>query len=249
MVAALAAGRRRVEVVLVKEGAHEEKLEELLAAAARREVPVKRVSGEELERIAHGRTHGGVVAVCAPLAPGSEVELLALVDGLRSAPLLLLLEGIEDDRNLGFTLRSAEALGATAVLLKKHVLDFDETEVSRSSSGAFERLPWVRIDRESDLLRELGRRGVQIVGCIAGAKRAIWEVDLVRPTLLCVGGEKRGLSASVRERCDALARIPMAAAATSLSMSHAGAILLAEAARQRHAREHGPSTQPASREE
>lgn len=243
--AALAAGRRRIEVILVKEGAHEEKLEELFAAAARRNVAIKRVAGDELDRLAHGRSHGGVVAVCVPLAPTSEQELLATLDGLKSAPLLLLIDGTEDDRNLGFTLRSAEALGATAVLVKKHVLDFDETEISRCSSGAFERLPLVRIDRESELLRELKRRGLALVGCIAGAKRAIWEVDLSQPSLLAVGGEKRGLSGAVREECTLFARIPLragapssasapsSAAATSLSMSHAAAIVLAEAARQR----------------
>ncbi len=237
--AALSAGRRRIDVILVKDGSHEEKLGELLAAAERRRVPVKRVSGDELDRLAHGRSHGGVVGVCAPLAPTSEQELLATLDGLKSAPLLLLIDGTEDERNLGFTLRSAEALGATAVLVKKHVLDFDETEVSRSSSGAFERLPLVRIDRESELLRELRRRGLALVGCVAGAKRAIWEVDLTQPSLLAVGGEKRGLSGAVREECTLFARIPLragapsSAAATSLSMSHAAAILLAEAARQR----------------
>jgi 23S rRNA (guanosine2251-2'-O)-methyltransferase len=231
--AALSVGRRRIEVILVKLGSHEEKLAELLAAAERRRVPVKRVAGSELDALAHGASHGGVLAICAPLAGVAEQELLSTLDGLKTPPLLLLLEGTEDDRNLGFTLRSAEALGATAVLLKKHVFDFDETEVSRASSGAFERLALVRIDRETELLRELSRRGLSLVGCIAGAKRAIEEVDLAGPCLLAVGGEKRGLSRAVRDRCTVFARIPMAGAATSLSMSHAAAILLAEAARQR----------------
>jgi 23S rRNA (guanosine2251-2'-O)-methyltransferase len=231
--AALEVGRRRIEVVLLKAGAHEEKLGGLLAAAKRRAVAVKRVDAAELDGLTHGATHGGVVAVCGPLPTTSEVELLSLLDGRTAAPLLLLLEGIQDDRNLGFTLRSAEALGATAVLLKKHVFDFDETEVSRTSSGAFERLPLVRIDRETELLRELERRGLAFVGCIGRAERTIYEVDLRGPTILCIGGEKRGLSAAVRRECTTFARIPMASHATSLSMPHAAAVLLAEAARQR----------------
>src|SRR5688572_15277713 len=222
--AALAAGRRRIEVILLKEGSHEEKLGDLLAAAERRRVPVRRAGADELDKLAHGRSHGGVIAVCAPLPPVTEDALLSTLDGLKSAPLLLLIEGTEDDRNLGFTLRSAEALGATAVLLKKHVFDFDETEVSRTSSGAFERLPVVRIDRESELLRELARRGIELVGCVAGAKRTIFDLDLRKPTLLAVGGEKRGLSGAVRERCSVFARIPMsgtggAAGGASTSLS------------------------------
>jgi 23S rRNA (guanosine2251-2'-O)-methyltransferase len=163
----------------------------------------------------------------------SEQELLAKLDGVTSPPLLLLLEGVQDERNLGFTLRSAEALGATAVLMKKHVFEFDETEVSRTSSGAFERLPLVRIDRETELLHEFERRRLVLVGCIGRAERTIYDVDLRGPALLCVGGEKRGLSAAVRAECTVFARIPMASAATSLPMSHAAAVLLSEAARQR----------------
>lgn len=233
--AALAAGRRRISVILLKEGAHEEKLEELLAAAARRNVAIKRVPAAELDALAHGRSHGGVLALCVSLKPIEERELLSLLDGSATAPLLLLLDGTEDERNLGFTLRSAEALGATAVLVKKHVLDYDETELSRASSGAFERLPLVRIDRETELLRELRRRGFALVACVAGAKRSVWDLDLRGPVALCVGGEKRGLSGAVREECTLFARIPMESAVTSLSMSHAAAILLAEAARQRRA--------------
>lgn len=231
--AALAVGRRRIQVILVKAGAHEEKLGELFAAAERRKVAVKRVDAAELEGLTHGASHGGVVAICTPLPMPNEAELLALLDGRSGAPLLLLLEGIQDDRNLGFTLRSAEALGATAILLKKHVFDFDETELSRTSSGAFERLPLVRIDRETELLRELERRGFAFVACLGRAGRTIYDVDLRGPTVLCIGGEKRGLSAAVRRVCTAFARIPMASSVTSLSMSHATAILLAEAARQR----------------
>ena len=231
--AALVAGRRRIQVILVKAGAHEDKLGALLAAAQRRAVAVKRVDAAELDGLTHGASHGGVVAVCVPLPMPDESELLALLDGRTRAPLLLLLEGISDDRNLGFTLRSAEALGATAVLLKKHLFDFDETEVARTSSGAFERLPLVRIDRETELLRELERRGFAFVGCIGRAARTIYDVDLRGPTVLCIGGEKRGLSAAVRRGCTTFARIPMASAVTSLSMSHATAVLLAEAARQR----------------
>lgn len=242
--AALQAGRRRIQVILIKDGAHEEKLGELLAAAERRKVAVKRVAGSELDGLAHGGSHGGVLAVCVPLPPVGEAELLATLDGLTTPPLLLLVEGTEDGRNLGFTLRSAEALGATAVLLKKHVFDFDETEVSRSSSGAFERLPLVRIDRETELLRELRRRGLALVGCVAGAKRTIFDLDLAGPAVLCVGGEKRGLSGAVREECTVFARIPMAGATTSLSMSHAAAVLLGEAARQRFLRRRAVAPNP-----
>jgi 23S rRNA (guanosine2251-2'-O)-methyltransferase len=157
---------------------------------------------------------------------------MRLLDAIPSPPLLLLLEGVDDARNLGFTLRSADALGAHAVLIKKHLWDFDASEVSRPSSGAYERLRLVQID-DVEPLKQLQRRGLKLFGCIAGAKRTMFDVDLAQPAILAIGGEKRGLSGAVRSICDRVITIPTRAGA-SLSMSHAGAILLSEAARQRH---------------
>jgi 23S rRNA (guanosine2251-2'-O)-methyltransferase len=163
------------------------------------------------------------------MSPG---DLLDLVSRLRTPPLLLLLEGIDDARNLGFTLRTAEAMGVHAVLVKKHLWDFDATEIARPASGAYERLPLVQVD-SLDVVRELQRRDVRVLGCLAKAKRAVQEVDLRGPALLAVGGEKRGLSGALRGLCDVFVTIPTVGGASSLSLSHAAAILLAEARRQR----------------
>lgn len=233
VLAALGARLRRFEVVLLSEGAHRERSEGVEAAAAELGVPVKRLPRAKLDAMAHGRSHGGVMAVCTPRPPTSTDELLDLLEKREEPAFLILLEGTEDARNLGFVLRTAEALGAHAVLVKKHVWDFDGTEVSRASSGSYERIPLVRMDRESDLLSRLKKRGVRVVGCVAGAKRTLFECDLNRPVLLAVGGEKRGLSGAVRRACDRRVSIPTADGASSLSMSHAAAIVMGEARRQR----------------
>jgi 23S rRNA (guanosine2251-2'-O)-methyltransferase len=129
-------------------------------------------------------------------------------------------------------LRSAEALGAHAVLIKKHLWDFDPVEVARPASGAYERMPLVQVEGV-ELLDQLRRRGVRIYGCIAGARKLMYERDLTGPCMLAIGGEKRGLSAAVRERCDGFLRIAMLGGPSSLSLSHAAAIVLSEALRQR----------------
>jgi 23S rRNA (guanosine2251-2'-O)-methyltransferase len=122
------------------------------------------------------------------------------------------------------------------VLIKKHLWDFDAVEIARPSSGAYERLPLAQFEDVS-LLRRLQRRGLRIYGCIAGAKRTMYDVKLDVPCVVAVGGEKRGLSGAVREICDRFITIPTRVAASgepvSLSMSHASGILLAEAMRQR----------------
>ncbi len=232
--AGLAARQRRFEVILVNQAAHEEKIREVLDAARAAGVPVKRVAGRELDAMAHGTTHGGVLALCSAKPLTTPAELLKILEPDR-CPLLLLIEGVEDARNLGFTLRSAEALGARAVLIKKHLWNFDPIEVARPASGAFERLPLVQVE-DTELLESLRSRGLHLWGCVGGAKRTIYEVDLTEGVILAIGGEKRGLSGAVRRICDGIVAIPTTPGKSSLPMSHAAAVVLAEANRQRLAR-------------
>lgn len=232
VLAALQARRREIRVILIRAGMHADKTADVLALAEQRGVAIRYVDRAELDALAHGATHGGVIAIASPKPRIGSAAMLGMVERLREPALLLLLEGVDDARNLGFALRSAEALGAHAVLIKKHVWDFDAVAVARAASGAYERLPLVQIDDVAPLLA-LKRLGVRLLGCIAAARRTVYEADLTQPTLLAIGGEKRGLSGAVRDICDRLITIPSKAGAASLALSHAAAIVLAEAHRQR----------------
>jgi 23S rRNA (guanosine2251-2'-O)-methyltransferase len=240
---ALRARVRRVQVVLVKHDAPLTRVQEVLDLAEANGVAVRRVDGAELEAMSHGASHGGVLAVCNAKPRWDGDELLDQITRMSGTPLLLLLEGVDDARNLGFTLRTAEALGATAVLIKKHLWDFDEADVARSASGAYERLPLAVFDTV-DVLKQLQKKGLKLYGCLAGAKRTIYDVDLSEPVILAIGGEKRGLSGAVRDICDRYVTIPGVGGASSLSLSHAGAIVLSEAFRQRMPRSAASSDQP-----
>ncbi|MFQ5652354.1 MAG: TrmH family RNA methyltransferase [bacterium] len=233
VLSALHARRRKFKLILLKSGAHQDRFREILSEAEQQKIPVEFVPGEKLNQVAFGKTHGGVVALCTR----KRLDALANLDKILSQkpgwPLLLLLEGVEDVRHLGYVLRSAEALGTHAVLLKKHLWDFDETVLSRTSSGAFDRLPVIKLSEASEL-KKLARFDIKVWGCLANARRSLYEFDLNRPLALAVGGEKRGLSGSVRAECDGFLRIPMApGSASSLSVTHAACLLLGEAARQR----------------
>jgi 23S rRNA (guanosine2251-2'-O)-methyltransferase len=211
------------------------KAQDILDAAAAGGAPVRRVDSAELKSFAHGHSHGGVIAICMPTPRMSETELLGLTAELNRPPLLLMLEGVDDARNLGFTIRTAEAVGVDALLIKKHLWDFDETEVARASSGALERLPLVQFG-EVTLLQRLQKQGIRLYGCLAGARRTVYDVNLTRPLCIAVGGEKRGLSGAVRQICDRFITIPTLGGASSLSLSHASAMVLGESLRQRRAK-------------
>jgi 23S rRNA (guanosine2251-2'-O)-methyltransferase len=232
VLAALQARQRKIDVILLRHGIHEESVSDILDAAATTSVPIRYVDPAELDAIAHGVSHGGVIAIATAKPRMTVDQLAALLDQIKESPLLLLLEGVDDARNLGFTLRTADAMGIHAVLIKKHLWDFDAVEVARPASGAYERIPLVQIDQVQPL-KELQRRDIQIVGCLASAKRSIYEADLTRGTILAIGGEKRGLSGAVRDICDQFVTIPCRPEPSSLSLSHAGAIVMAEAMRQR----------------
>jgi 23S rRNA (guanosine2251-2'-O)-methyltransferase len=229
VIAAIDARRRTVHEVLVARDAKADKVADVLAAASRARVPVRRVAPEEVEKLAHGRTHGGVIASCSPRPLDTEADLKALLRGLKVPPLLLVLDGVDDPRNLGLCLRAAEALGAHAVLLRRRAWDFDAVEVSRPSSGAFERIPLVIFDGTA-LLESLP---TPRIACLANAVKTIHETDLAGPAAIVVGGEKRGISAAVRALCNRRMRIPSKPGAASLPLTHAAAVVLAEANRQR----------------
>ncbi|MDZ7293020.1 MAG: RNA methyltransferase [candidate division KSB1 bacterium] len=233
IVPALQTRQRKFRLILIKQGINPARIEDILAVAEEQAIPVKYVAAEEIDALTKGRSHGGLAAICTP-KPKFEIDkLIELCRKLSEPAFLLLIEGTEDAQNLGYTLRSAEALGAHAVLLKKHVWNFDAAAVSRASSGAFERMPLVQIEHAEKELLPLQRLGIKIYGCIGGAKRTIYEVDLTGPVMLAIGGERRGLSGAVREMCNGFIRIPMAVGATSLALSHAAAVVMAEVMRQR----------------
>ncbi len=230
ILAALEAGKRAFETLLVSRAANPEKIADVLAAAQRRRVPTKSV--DEADLGAQAKSHGGLVAIVGPKPLTTPAELFAVVEGSR-APFVVLLEGADDVRNLGYVLRTAEAFGAQAVLVRRREWDVDATALSRASSGSYERLPVVLVDRELEEIASLKKRGLVLVGCIPRARDSIHAVNLKLPLILAIGGEKRGLSGAVRSRCDRLAKIPTVGGPTSLSMTQAAAVVLAEVHRQR----------------
>lgn len=233
VLAALQARRRSFNLVLIKAGATPERYRNIVTEAEAQNIPVKFAALSELDQIAFGKTHGGIIALCSRKHLHRTEELDEVLRARPGPPLIAILEGVEDGQHLGYVARTAEALGAHALFLKKHLWDFNETQVSRASSGAFERLPIFKIAGTSDI-RRFSRHDIELYGCIANAKRTIYDVDLKKPVALAIGGEKRGLSGQLRERCDAFISVPMAPdSASSLSLTHAACLILGEAFRQR----------------
>jgi 23S rRNA (uridine2479-2'-O)-methyltransferase len=139
--------------------------------------------------------------------------------------------------NLGSLIRSCDALGAAGFLLSGHGADLYDPETIRASRGSLFALPSVRVggpEEVGDWLRSV-RAGVhmRVIGSDEGGDRDLWDTDLRGPTLVALGNETWGLSAAYREMCEAMVRIPMIGAASSLNVAGAGSVVLYEALRQR----------------
>jgi 23S rRNA (guanosine2251-2'-O)-methyltransferase len=185
---------------------------------------------ETLDRMAGGVPHQGLIAV---VSEKPVLTLEGLLDSAHEPALLVVLDGVEDPRNLGAILRTAEAAGADGVVLPdRHSAGLSET-VGRASAGALEHVRVARVGNLVQALEALKARGVWVVGFdAAGTER--WDaVDLARPVALVLGGEGRGIRRLVREHCDHLVSIPHFGHVGSLNVSVAAGIALYEAVRQR----------------
>jgi 23S rRNA (uridine2479-2'-O)-methyltransferase len=181
-------------------------------------------------------------------------ELLAVAelpaDDLARIPMGAGLLGVVADRpaspgNLGTLIRSADAFGASGVIVTGHAADPYDPRSVRASTGSLFSLPVVRIASHRPVLdwvaaMRAGGTRVRLVGTDEGGELDVTEVDFTRPTLLLVGNETAGLSVAWRQACDQLARIPMLGTASSLNAATAASIVLYESARQRIARGRTP---------
>ena len=242
--ALLEASPQDVRRVLLADGRRNRQMSLLAAMARAAGVRVERIPRQALDRYLKraitgrasaegGVNHQGVAAERHAFAPASEADLEARWPSFED-PLLVALDGIEDPRNLGACLRTAEAAGADAVLIPRHGSAPLSTAAAKAASGAMERLFLVEVANLARRLTWLRGQGVWLSGGVddVGAI-AYTQVDYRVPTAIVVGGEGRGLRRLTRERCDHLVRIPMANAMPSLNVSVALGVLLFEALRQR----------------
>lgn len=232
---ALVAGTRRVRRVLVADAQDSAALLDRIESAARmRRVPLATVSRARLDKEARTDGHQGVLARCEPVAT---VDLAAICDppGGRLA-FLVVCDGVQDPRNLGALLRSAECAGATGVVLPAHRSARLTPAVTKTASGAIEHLAFAAVGGIPSALKELERLGVRTVGLAPDAPRSLYDLDVGGGAVaLVVGGEERGLARLTRERCAELASIPQHGAVASLNAAVAGAVACFEVARQRAA--------------
>ena len=203
---------------------------EILDAARKAGVAIKRVDPAELDRAAKGGVHQGVVAVVVDQTSFSPEDLVTAATG---APLIVVLDGIEDPHNLGAILRTVDAAGASGVIRQdRHAAPLGGA-TAKASAGAVSHVKIADVVNIARAIEELKEAGVWTVGLAGDAEKRYDEIDYTLPTALVVGAEGAGLRRLVREWCDWLVSIPMKGHVQSLNVSVATGVVLFEAVRQR----------------
>ena len=228
MFEALASRRVPIDRIHIARETHSTKLKDILDLARQRGVTVRKEDKIVLDRLAEGAVHQGIIAISAAV---SYADFEVLFQSTK--PLVVVLDGVEDPHNLGAVIRTAEACGASGVVVPdRHSAPLSVT-VIKASAGALSYVPIVRVKNVVHAIDEMKERGLWVVGVDPSATQAWTAFDYKSPVALVLGGEHRGVRRLVREHCDALVRLPMLGHIDSLNISVAAAVVLYEVVRQR----------------
>ncbi|MXW75356.1 MAG: 23S rRNA (guanosine(2251)-2'-O)-methyltransferase RlmB [Acidimicrobiaceae bacterium] len=220
----LAGTRRTREVVFAGDLDDAPILGDIIDLADENKVPIRELPRSKFESMARTGASQGVLATAAPLQPAELEDLLSNGAGV-DQPFLLLLDGITDPQNLGAILRTAECAGVTGVVLPRHRAAHITPSVTKAAAGAIEHLRIALVGGLPTAMQTLSAAGVWTVGLDSSGDQPIHRLTVAdEPIALVLGAEGPGLSRLVRQRCDALASIPLQGALGSLNVSAAAAV-------------------------
>jgi 23S rRNA (guanosine2251-2'-O)-methyltransferase len=227
---ALNAGTRQFDRLLIAKGLRNRRVAEAISRATHMGVPLRFESRAALDHMAHGVNHQGIIAV---VSAKPVIDLDGLLTQAHDPALIVVLDGVEDPRNLGAIVRTVEAAGADGLVLpERHTAPLSET-VSRASAGALEYVRVARIGNLAQAIETMKARGLWLVGFDATGTERWHAPDYRRASALVFGGEGRGIRRLVRERCDQIVALPLFGQVASLNVSVAVGAALYEVVRQR----------------
>jgi 23S rRNA (guanosine2251-2'-O)-methyltransferase len=230
---ALRARAGRIEKILIAENTHEKRLHELLELARENRIPFQKIPRANLSRFVDaGANHQGVIAFAAA-ADYDDAERLFEEIAAKQDAFAVILDGVEDPRNLGAILRTVDCAGADGVFIpERRAVGLTET-VAKTAAGATEYVKIAKVTNISRLIDEMKARNIWTVGTSADAKMDYTEWDWTQKSALVLGSEGKGLHRLVAEKCDVLVKIPLHGKIESLNVSVAAGVILYEAVRQR----------------
>ncbi len=225
---------RSIEKIMVNKASKEGSIKKILAMAKENKVIIQEVDRHKLDEMSESHAHQGVIAITSDYRYYDLDEILEIPKERGEDPFFIILDGITDPHNLGSIIRTADAVGAHAVIRPKRRSVQITPIVAKASAGAVEYLPVCKVTNIVNTIKTLKENGLWIAAVDMDGQ-TFYQQNLGGPLGLVVGSEGEGISRLVKQNCDFTVSMPMSGNVTSLNASVAGGILLYEVYRQRNA--------------
>lgn len=224
---------RDINKIWIAEGVKKNGIKELLDMASERRIVVQFVPKQKIDNLS-SENHQGVVASVAAYNYAELDDVFKIAEERGEDPFIMILDELEDPHNLGSIMRTADAVGAHGIIIPRRRSVSLTAVVAKSSTGAIEYIPTVRVNNLSQTVDELKERGVWIAGTDAKGSQDYRRMDATLPLAVIIGSEGKGMSRILKEKCDFLYNLPMVGHVTSLNASVAASLLMYEVYRKRH---------------
>ena len=225
---------RPIEKIMVNKASKEGSIKKILAMAKENKVIIQEVDRHKLDEMSESHAHQGVIAITSDYRYYDLDEILEIPRQNGEDPFFIILDGITDPHNLGSIIRTADAVGAHAVIIPKRRSVQITPIVAKASAGAVEYLPVCKVTNIVNTIKTLKENGLWIAAVDMDGQ-TFYQQNLGGPLGLVVGSEGEGISRLVKQNCDFTVSMPMSGNVTSLNASVAGGILLYEVYRERNA--------------
>ncbi len=229
----LKANPESVLKVLIQNSRKDKRISALTNTLSTQKIPFSFNDRVKLDQISKGELHQGVISEVILPSPLNEQLLLDSIINLNEKSLILILDSIQDPRNMGACLRSANAAGVKHVVINKDGSSPINALVHKTSAGAINSLQIFNVTNLSRTIKEMQKRGVWVIGLDGNTETSIYDINLTGPTAIVAGSEGKGIRQLIKKNCDQIACIPMSGNIESLNVSVATAITLFECKRQR----------------
>lgn len=223
---------KTIDRLFVLDGCQDGPVLSIKREAKKQDTLIKYVDKERLDQMSETGHHQGVIAVSAAYDYSEMEDIFALAEKKGEPPFVILLDNIEDPHNLGAIIRTANLVGAHGVIIPKNRAVGLTATVARTSAGALNYTPVVKVTNIAKTIEELKERGLWFV-CADMEGDLMYDLNLTGPIGLVIGNEGEGVGRLVKEKCDFVASIPMKGDIDSLNASVAMGVLSFEIARQR----------------
>jgi 23S rRNA (guanosine2251-2'-O)-methyltransferase len=234
---ALISERIKVNEIWISEGRDPARVREILEIAGRKRIPVINRKIDFLNDALPDTAHQGVIAVAREFPYADLEDLIDSSKNKAGHGLLIAVDHITDEGNLGALIRTAVFFGAQGIILPKDRSAQITHTVMKRSAGTYLNLPIARVVNLSRALEMMTDAGFWIIGAAGEAGESIYNFDWKRNIVLVLGSEDKGLSHIIRDKCDQIVGIPSGGPAESLNVSVACGVIISEIARQRMARQ------------